>query len=87
MTAQLNIKNDYVHQMVKELAELTGESMTEVVIHAVEQRLAEERAKRRKGREGMAADLRAIGEALQKTPLYDNRRPDDILYDEHGLPK
>ena len=83
----LNIKNDRAHQMAKELSELTGESMTEAVIRALEKRLAEERAKRRKNREGMAADLRAIGEALQKSPLYDNRSADEILYDEYGLPK
>lgn len=83
----LNIKNDAAHRMAKELSELTGESMTEAVIHALEKRLVEERGKRHRNREGMAADLRAIGDALQAAPLYDNRNPDDILYDEHGLPK
>ncbi|MGY9055078.1 MAG: type II toxin-antitoxin system VapB family antitoxin [Alphaproteobacteria bacterium] len=83
----LNIKNDDAHRMAKELAQLTGESMTEAVIQALEARLAEERAKVRKSRAGMAKDLRAIAEALQKTPLLDDRHPDDILYDEHGLPK
>ncbi len=45
---QLHIKNESAHQMAKELAELTGESMTDAVIHALEDNLAEERAKHQK---------------------------------------
>ena len=83
----LNIKNDRAHQMAKELSELTGESMTEAVIHALEKRLAEERAKRQKNREGMAERLMAIGRAAASLPVYDDRHPDDMLYDEFGAPK
>lgn len=87
MTAQLNIKNDHAHQMAKELAELTGESMTEAVLRALEKRLAEERAKRRKNREGLAERLMEIGREFSKLPVYDDRHPDDMLYDKDGLPK
>lgn len=35
----LNIKNGDAHRLAHELAELTGESMTQAVIKAVEERL------------------------------------------------
>ena len=82
-----NIKNDRAHQMAKELSELTGESMTDAVIHALEKRLAEERAKRNKNREGMAERLMAIGRTAASLPVYDDRHPDNMLSDEFGAPK
>jgi len=83
----LNIKNEETHRLVRELADLTGESMTDAVTEAVRERL--ERLKKAKSREGMAERIHAIAMDMRA------RLPDDffdiehgeLLYDEYGLPK
>lgn len=85
----LNIKNPETERLVQELAELTGETLTAAVTHAVRERI--ERVKREKRPKGaLAAELMQIGrecaEALAKSP----RKMMDVedLYDEEtGLPK
>ena len=52
---QLNIKDPKAHRMAQELARLTGESMTQAVVHALETKLAQVRAKARPEK----ADVRA----------------------------
>jgi len=54
----LNIKNQDTHRLVKELASVTGESMTEAVTEAVRERL--DRLRRQQG-VGPAARLLQIG--------------------------
>jgi Uncharacterized protein conserved in bacteria len=83
----LNIKNEETYRLVRELADLTGESMTGAVTGAVRERL--ERLKKAKSREGMAERIHAIAADMRA------RLPDDffdiehgdLLYDEYGLPK
>jgi len=82
----LNIKSEKTHRMAKELARLTGESMTVAVSEAVRQRL--ERVKRN-SREKLAERLMEI--ARECGPLWKEpfRSMDhgELLYDEKGLPK
>jgi antitoxin VapB len=81
----LNIKSPETDRIVRELAELTGESITETVTRAVEERLERERARRGAGR--VRADVVRILERYRKLPLLDDRSAEEILgYDEHGLP-
>lgn len=82
----LNIKNEKTHRLVRQLARLTGESMTAAVDQAVRERL--ERVRTRRG-SGMAERLLKIGKEcapLWKEPF---RSVDhgELLYDEKGLPK
>jgi hypothetical protein len=95
---QLNIKDAETTRMVRELAELTGETQTEVVRKAVEQRLQRERLEREqhdarreteKQREfdTMLAEVRRIQAEVKALGLADNMLTDDDLYDENGLPK
>jgi antitoxin VapB len=82
----LNIKNEETHRLVKELAKLTGESMTTAVTEAVRERL--DRVRRGKGT-SLAERLVAIGKdcaAHLKEPF---RSVDhgEFLYDERGLPR
>lgn len=82
----LNIKSDEAHRLVKELAAVTGESLTEAVTEAVRERLERLRRERAKG---LADRLLAIGRdcaAHLKEPF---RSVDhgDLLYDERGLPR
>jgi antitoxin VapB len=82
----LNIKSEQAHRLARELAQLTGESMTAAVEKAVEERL--ERVRR--GRKGSLAErLLKIGREcapLWKEP-YRSMEHGDLLYDEKGLPK
>jgi len=78
----LSIKNDRADELARELASLTGESLTEAVVHPLEERLARQQAQRRRSRS--VDDLVAQFAAL---PVLDHRCADEIIgYDEHGLP-
>ena len=76
----LNIKNEETRRLARELAELTGETITGAVTVALRERL--EREKRVK-------ELHAIGEHCASL-LSDGPSAvehGDFLYDENGLPK
>ncbi len=81
-----NIKDEKTHRMARQLAKLTGESMTAAVGKAVQERL--ERVRGDKGT-GLAERLLKIGREtapLFKEP-YRSMDHGDLLYDEKGLPK
>lgn len=81
----LNIKNEQTHRMAKELARLTGESVSAAVGEAVRERLDRIRGKSTT----MAERLLEIGRdcaAHLKEP-YKSIDIDEFLYDEKGLPK
>jgi antitoxin VapB len=83
----LNIKNAETYRLIRELADLTGESLTGAVTEAVRERL--DRLRRAKDEPGMAARIHAIAADMRA------RLPDDffevdhgeLLYDEDGLPR
>ena len=80
----LNIKNAETYRLVKELADATGESMTEAVTVAVRERLARVRP---------TIDLERVDEILRDMharvpPGFFDVDVDELLYDaETGLPK
>jgi antitoxin VapB len=85
----LNIKHPEVHRLARELADETGESMTEAVLTSLRERL-----ERVRGREEEAAGAR-LARMLELAALMRERVPvgyfeqdfDALLYDEAGLPK
>jgi antitoxin VapB len=82
----LNIKNEETHRLVRQLAKVTGESMTAAVDKAVRERLERVRSTK-KG--NLAEWLLQIGREcapLWKEP-YKSMDHGDLLYDEKGLPK
>ena len=81
----LNIKNEDTHRRAKELARLAGETMTEAVDKAVAERL--ERLRKKRNTKALAQQLLEIGERCSKLPVLDDRTPEEMLYDEQGLPK
>jgi antitoxin VapB len=81
----LNIKNEETHRRARELARLTGETMSEAVDRAVAERL--ERLRRKRNREAVAERILEIGKACADLPVLDARSEDDMLYDELGVPK
>ena len=81
----LNIKNEKTHRQAKELARLAGETMTEAVDRAIAERL--ERIRRKRNRKALANKLLEIGRHCSMLPVLDARSPEEMLYDERGLPK
>ena len=82
----LNIKNEDTHRLARELAELTGESMTQAVTEALRERLA--RLRRRSQQKGdRKAALLELADEISKLPVLDDRDPDELLYDKRGLPR
>ena len=80
----LNIKDPTTEKYVRELAAITGESVTVAVRKAAQDRL--QRVRRdQPGR--LAAELLEIGARCAALPDLDTRSAEEIIgYDEHGLP-
>jgi antitoxin VapB len=78
----LSIKNDEADRLARELAEATGESLTDAVIEALRERL--DRARRRND---VGRRLRRLAAEVAGYPVLDGRLADEIVgYDERGLP-
>jgi antitoxin VapB len=82
----MSIKNKEACRLIKQLARLTGESLTTAVTEAVRERL--DRVRRKHGVD-LAERLLVIGRdcaAHLKEP-YRSTNHGTMLYDERGLPK
>jgi antitoxin VapB len=82
----MNIKSAEAHRMARELARLTGESMTAAVTEAVRERLDRVRSQQAVG---LADRLLAIGKdcAMRLKEPFRSADHGDLLYDERGLPR
>ena len=79
----LSIKSAEADDLARELASITGESITEAVTTALRERLD----RQRRDRAHVAERLKAVSRAGRLLPRLDDRTEDEILgYDEHGLP-
>ena len=78
----LNIKDASIHEAVKQIARITGESQAQAVATAVKERLA------RLQRDDLATRLLAIGHQTAGQMSPETKRLDHaaLLYDERGLP-
>ena len=81
----LNIRNHETEKLAADLAALTGETKTEAVTKALKARL--EQVKRRRSKRRLADRLDEIAKHCASLPVLDRRSPEDMLYDEHGLPR
>ena len=83
----LNIKNDETCRLARELARLTGESMTGAITVALRERLGREQ--RGRNVQARARRLRAIAERCVKLmgPGPSAVEHGDMLYDDQGLPR
>lgn len=86
----LNIKNERTHQLVRQLAELTGTSQTSAVEDAVRRRLQQLRA----DDDHVAVEVQEILVLADEFAAHltaDQREAlshaDDELYDDAGLPR
>ena len=81
----LSLKDPETDRLAREVAALTGETLTDAVRTALAERLARERLRRGEV-PGLAERLRAIGEHCASLPDCDTRTPDEIIgYDERGM--
>ena len=82
----LNIKSDEAHRLARQLAALTGESLTTAVTVAIRERVEREQ---RSPKRGLAERLLAIGRdsAPRFKEPYRSGDHGDLLYDELGLPR
>jgi antitoxin VapB len=82
----LNIKNERTHKLVNQLAKLTGESKTEAVTKAVQERL--DRVRGREVSDRVQRLLKIANDAASriKEPFRSIDHA-ELLYDEKGLPK
>ncbi len=84
----LNIRDAEVQALAREVAEATGETMTQAVTTALRERLARVRAVDEAERERRMADIMEFVRRFQSMPVIDPRSPEEILdYDENGLPR
>ena len=80
----LNLKSREAHELAKQLAELTGQSMTQSVVDALREAVAR-RTPRATAKRELLERITAHCAAL---PVLDDRTPDQIVgYDEDGLPR
>lgn len=80
----LNIKDPETDRLVRDLADLTGLTITDVIRVAVREKMVREARRRERG---SMDRIRAIVRAYNALPVIDPRTPEEMLYDEHGLPK
>jgi antitoxin VapB len=82
----LSIKAPEADRLARQLAEVTGETITDALIVAMRERLIREQRKRGDS-SALLDEIRAIGRHCAALPALDSRSDDEILgYDENGIP-
>lgn len=82
----LSIKNEATERLARQVADETGESITEAIQKSLQERW--EALKRRRHGRSLERQVEDILRRVDALPTLDYRSPDEILgYDEHGLPR
>ena len=81
----LNIRNLKTEKLAAALAKLTGESKTEAVTKALEDRI--ELIKRRRNKQSLAHRLNEIAQHCASLSVLSRKSADELLYDKDGLPR
>jgi antitoxin VapB len=83
----LNVKNPRAYELARRLSDLTGESLTSAVIHALESKLAEE--ENRRTPKTTAARILAFSERFASGMPRNCKSSDHatLLYGDDGLPR
>jgi antitoxin VapB len=82
----LSIKNDRTERLARQVANETGESLTQAIEKALEERWQRLKAGRRSNI--LTSQLEEIVRRVQALPVLDPRSANEIIgYDEHGLPR
>jgi len=82
----LSLKDPETDKLARQVASLTGETLTEAVRSSLAERLTRERLRRGKA-PSLEAEIDAIVRRVAALPVLDDRTADEIVgYDENGLP-
>ena len=82
----LSLKDPKTDRLARQVAKLTGETLTDAVRTALAERLERERLKRGH-RPANHEEIRALVQQFASLPVLDDRTDDEIIgYDENGLP-
>lgn len=82
----INIKNTQADDLVRALTRLTKQSITRVVIDALEEKLRKERGRRLAPH--LKDEILEIGHRCARLPTRDDRSAEDILqYNDDGIPE
>ena len=74
----INIQNSEADKLVRELSELTGESVTEIVVKSLAQRLEREK-NQNNASTSLEKELLTIAQSYQDLPTLDHRSEEEIL--------
>ena len=81
----LSIKNPQTERLARQVARRHGETITEAITRALQERLDRSRPDIAARREKRRRRLRTLVAEGRKAPVADTRPEDEILgYDEHG---
>lgn len=85
----LNIKNPEAYRLAKELADATGESLTQAIIESMRERLERLRVDHDADVGARTQRILELGAAIRDNapPGYFEQDFDELLYDERGLPR
>lgn len=82
----LSLKDPETDRLAREVARLTGESLTEAVRKSLAERLERERLRRGRPHNDIGGRLNEIALHCAALPDFDTRSPDEIVgYDENGM--
>jgi len=82
----LSIKNSETERLARQVARATGESLTEAIHRALEERWQQLKTKRHS--RILDSQLEELLRRVDALPTLDSRTEDEILgYDEHGMPR
>jgi antitoxin VapB len=82
----LSIKNADTEKLARQVAEATGESITEAIQKSLEERMA--RLQKLRSQHLVREQVDEILRRVDALPVLDPRSPDEIIgYDEKGLPR
>jgi antitoxin VapB len=81
----MSIRNRLAEELARKVAKESGESLTQAIIHSLEERL--ERLKGRRQVSSIEEEILQIASRCSSLPDLNDRSPEEILgYDERGLP-
>ena len=82
----LSIKNDETERLARQVAREAGESLTQAIQKALQERW--ERLKARRRSQVLVGQVEDLLRRVDALPNLDSRPEDEILgYDEHGAPR
>ena len=82
----LSIRNEKAEQLAREVAAISGENLTQTIVHALEERL--ERLRGRRTAVDLLGEIMTISRRCRSLPDKDQRSPEDIVgYNRSGVPE